>query len=154
MANKSQVVVFACERNYEGAEEALQKQRERLESYCEESGYLVNEEITVIGNRQDRLSALRKAIECAKEIEGNTLVMSSIKKGVDMIHTEIKLIEEAGIYFVTVDGSYDAYRKYGLPSNMMVGEFRPHSDDEVQNMEPIIDRETWEKAQAVLKNKG
>lgn len=131
-ARKS-VVIYARESNHTGAEESLEKQKERLKEFCEQKGYLVANEVATIGNRQESLSALKQAIECAKNAEGKTLLMASSNRVVGTYKevAEIaELIAESGITITTMDGSYENILKCGTSPSLLIEKTLSTSDDE------------------------
>ena len=110
------ILIYMRESNHPGAEEALERQRERLKAFSEQKGYVVVDEIATIGNRQDSLSALKQAIELAKNIEDKTLLMASTNRVVGTKKELIavtELIESAGVTIATMDDSFESVQKYG-----------------------------------------
>ena len=130
---KKSVVIYARESKHTGAEESLEKQKERLKAFCEQKGYLVADEVATIGNRQDSLSALKQAIESAKNAEGKTLLMASSNRvaGTYQEVAEVaELIEESGITITTMDGSYENVLKYGADPSVLISNTLSAADDE------------------------
>ena len=111
------VIMYVRESKHQGAEEALERQRERLKSFCEQKGYVVVDEISTIGSRQDSLLALKQAIELAKDIDGKTLLMASTNRVVGTLKelTEVtELIEGSRVTVATMDGSFEFAQKFGV----------------------------------------
>ena len=121
--NKKSVVMYVRESKHQGAEEASERQRERLKSFCEQKGYVVVDEISAIGSRQDSLFALKQAIELAKDIEGKTLLMASTNRVVGTLKelTEVtELIESSGVTVATMDGSFEFEQKFGASPSSLI----------------------------------
>ncbi len=130
---KQPVVIYARESNHTGADECLEKQKDRLKAYCEQNGYAVADEVSTIGNRQDSLSALKKAIECAKNTDGKTLLMASTNRvvGTHKELTEVSaLIESAGVTIATMDGSFEDVQRYGASPEALIAETLSAIDEE------------------------
>ena len=101
--------------------------------YCEQNGYAVADEVSTIGNRQDSLSALKKAIECAKNTDGKTLLMASTNRvvGTHKELTEVSaLIESAGVTIATMDGSFEDVQRYGASPEALIAETLSAIDEE------------------------
>ena len=104
------VVLYARESNHAGAEASLERQREKLKAFCEEKGYAIADEVSTIGSRQDSMPALKKAIECAKNTEGKTLLIAASNRVVGTFNevSEIsKMIKDAGVAISTMDNSFE-----------------------------------------------
>lgn len=115
--SREPITIFVRESNHAGADESLQRQSERLATYCEVNGYLIYDEFSVIGSRQDSLSALREAIECAKETESKAILMASSNRVVgtrEELEVINEMLNDAGVTIVTMDGSYEQLQKYGV----------------------------------------
>ena len=122
---KQPVVIYARESNHTGADQCLEKQKDRLKAYCEQNGYVVADEVSTIGNRQDSLTALKEAIECAKNTDGKTLLMASTNRVVGTYKelTEVsELIKSAGVTIATMDGSFENVQKYGASPEVLIAE--------------------------------
>lgn len=138
ISSRKPITVFVRESNHNGAEEALQKQSERLTTYCEANGYLVYDEFTVIGSRQDSLEALREAIECAKETESKTILMASSNRVVgtrEELEAINELLNDAGVTIITMDGSYEQLQKYGVFGTGLVESTLSYCDDDIDEDE-------------------
>lgn len=121
--NKQLVVMYVRESKHQGAEEALERQRELLKSFCEQKGYVIVDEISAIGSRQDSLFALKQAIELAKDIEGKTLLMASTNRVVGNLKelTEVtELIEGSGVTVATMDSSFEFAQKFGASPSSLI----------------------------------
>ena len=69
----SPVVLYARESDHEGADELLERQKEKLKDFCAEKGYYIADEVATIGSREDSIPALKKAIECADDEQKNII---------------------------------------------------------------------------------
>lgn len=122
---KQPVVIYARESNHTGADQCLEKQKDRLKAYCEQNGYVVADEVSTIGNRQDSLTALKEAIECAKNTDGKKMLMASTSRVVGTYKelTEVsELIKSAGVTIATMDGSFEDIQKYGASTAALIAE--------------------------------
>lgn len=120
---KQPVVIYARESDHSNADECLENQKNKLKAYCEQNGYAVADEVSTIGNRQDSLVALKKAIECAKNTDGKTLLMASTNRVVGTYKelTEVsELIESAGVTIATMDGSFEDVQKFGASTEALI----------------------------------
>lgn len=122
---KERTVIYVRESNHSGAEEALERQREKLKAFSEQKGYVVVEEVATIGSRQQSLLALKEAIELAKNIEGKTLLMASANRVVGT-HKELaevaELIEKSGVTIKTMDDSFESVQKYGFSLSSLIAD--------------------------------
>lgn len=119
------VLLYVRESNHSGAEEALERQKEKLEAFCEQQGYAVSDVVSTIGSRQDSLTALEQAIECAKNTEGKTLLMASTNRVVGTVsemETVANLIKNSGVSIVTMDGSYEHLQLYATSTEALIAE--------------------------------
>ena len=127
------VVIYVRESNHSGAEEFLEKQKERLKAFCEQNNYVVADEVATIGNRADSMAALKQAIEYAKNTEGKTLLMASSNRVVGTIsemETVANLIDESGVTIKTMDGSYEFVKKFGTSPEMLIANTLAATEDE------------------------
>ena len=130
------VVLFVRESNHAGADASLEKQKEKLKAFCEQQGYVVADEVSTIGSRQDSLTALKQAIECAKNTEGKTLLMASTNRVVGTykeLATVTELIEGAGVTIATMDGSFEEVQRCGVSPSMLIATTLSAIDDEFDN---------------------
>lgn len=130
---KQPVVIYARESNHASADVSLEKQKERLKAFCEQNGYVVADEVSTIGSRQDSLTALKEAIECAKNTDGKTLLMASTNRVVGTYKelTEVaELIESAGVTIATMDGSFEDVQRYGTSPSALIAETLAATDKE------------------------
>ena len=127
------VVIYARESNHAGADESLEMQKAKLRAFCEKNDYVVADEVATIGSRQDSMSALKEAIELAKNTEGKTLLMASTNRVVgtrdELIEVE-KLIENAGVSITTMEGEYEHVKKYGVSFETLIASTLAAIDDE------------------------
>lgn len=134
--NNQSVVVYARESKHAGAEESLEKQKEKLRAFCEQNGYDIFGEIAFVENRQDSMHYLKLAIELAKNTEGKTLLMASSNRvaGTHKEITEITdLIESAGVKIATMDGSYEHIQKYGVSFESLIASTLSATDEEIDD---------------------
>lgn len=120
---KKTVTLYVRESNHVGAKEALEKQKEKLKAFCDQQGYVVADEVSTIGSRQDSLTALKQAIECAKNTEDKTLLMASTNRVVgtyNELTAVTELIECAGVTIATMDGSFEEIQRFGASPSMMI----------------------------------
>lgn len=130
---KQPVVIYARESNHAGANESLEKQKNMLKAFCEQNGYAVADEVSTIGSRQDSLAVLKKAIECAQNTDGKTLLMASTNRVVGTIsemETVTNLIEKSGVTIKTMDGSFEDVQKYGVSTLALITETMAAIDEE------------------------
>lgn len=152
---KKSVVIYARESKHTGAEECLERQKEKLQAFCEHKGYTVANEVSTVGSREDSLNALKEAIECAKNTDSKMLVMASTNRVVGTVKeitAVTELIESASVKIVTIDGSYEFIKKYGISGSDLIyrtlmGEMRECSEPS----EPIVSKELWDEAQEKMK---
>ena len=134
--NNQSVVLYARESKHAGAEESLERQKEKLRAFCEQSGHDIFAEIAAVENRQDSMHYLKLAIELAKNTEGKTLLMASSDR-VAGTHEEITkvtdLIESAGVTIVTMDGSYEHIQKYGVSFESLIASTLSATDEETDD---------------------
>jgi DNA invertase Pin-like site-specific DNA recombinase len=131
---KKSVVIYARESNHAGAEGTLERQKENLKAFCQQKGYAIADEISTIGSRQDSLSALKEAIESAKNTEGKTLLMVSSNRvagTISEMETIADLIEESGVNIATMDGSYELVQKHGATPTMLIANTLAAIDNEL-----------------------
>lgn len=131
--NKKSVVIYARESNHAGANESLEKQKERLKAFCEDYGYVVADEVSAIGNRQDSLNALKEAIELSKNTGSKTLFMASTNRVVgtrDELTAVTELIESAGVTIATMDGEFEYIQKYGIEPSALFAITTETTDEE------------------------
>ena len=127
------VVLYLRASNHSHPNEALYRQRQQLTAYCEANGYNVADEILAVGNRQQSLPMLRKAIDCAKNTEDKTLMMQSSKIVVGTfaeLNEITGLIEESGVTIKTVDGSYENAVQYGMSPEALIAQTLATIDEE------------------------
>lgn len=127
------VVLYVRESNHVGAKEALEKQKEKLKAFCDQQGYVVADEVSTIGSRKDSLIALKEAIECAKNIEGKTLLMASSNRVVGTLNevtAVAELLENAGVTIATMDGSFEEVQRCGVSPSMLIATTLSAIDDE------------------------
>lgn len=111
----------------------MEKQKERVKAFCKQKGYTVTDEIATVGSREDSLSALKEAIESAKNTDSKILLMASTNRVVGTVKetTEItELIESAGVKIITLDGSFEAVGKYGISYSSLIESSLMGTDDE------------------------
>ena len=129
-------MIYARESKHAGAEESLERQKDRLKAFCEQNGYVVADEVVTIGNRQDSMCALKEAIERAKNTESKTLFMASTNRVVGT-HKEITevtdLIESAGVTIATMDGSFEYIQKYGVSFESLIASTIAAIDEETDD---------------------
>ena len=134
--NNQSVVIYARESKHAGAEESLEKQKEKLRAFCEQNGHDIFGEIAFVENRQDSMHYLKLAIELAKNTEGKTLLMASSDRVVGT-HKEITeitdLIESAGVKIATMDGSYEYIQKYGVSFESLIASTLSATDEEIDD---------------------
>ena len=134
--NNQSVVVYARESKHAGAEESLEKQKEKLRAFCKQNGHDIFGEIAFVENRQDSMHYLKLAIELAKNTEGKTLLMASSNRvaGTHKEITEITdLIESAGVKIATMDGSYEYIQKYGVSFESLIASTLSATDEEIDD---------------------
>ena len=127
------VVIYVRASNHPHTNEALYRQRQTLTAYCEANGYKVADEILAVGDRQQSLPMLRKAIDCAKNTEGKTLMMQSSKIVVGTfseVNEIADLIADSGVTIRTTDGSYEAVAQYGVSTEALIAQTLATSDEE------------------------
>lgn len=130
------VVLYVRESNHAGADVSLEKQKEKLKAFCEQQGYVVADEVSTIGSRQDSLTALKQAIECAKNTEDKTLLMASTNRVVGTVsemETVADLIKDSGVSIATMDGSFEKVQRYGASPSMLIATTLSAIDDEFDN---------------------
>lgn len=130
------VVLYVRESNHANADAALERQKEKLKAFCEQKGYVVADEVSTIGSRQDSLIALKEAIECANNIEGKTLLMASSNRVVGTLNevtAVTELLENAGVTIATMDGSFEDVQRYGASPSMLIVNTLMDLDDEFDN---------------------
>ena len=138
ISGRAPITIFVRESNHNGADGALQKQSERLAAYCEANGYLVYDEFSVIGSRQESLDALREAIECAKETESKAILMASSNRVVgtrEELEAITELLNDAGVTIVTMDGSYEQLQRYGVSASALIESTLSSCDDDIDEDE-------------------
>lgn len=134
--NNQSVVIYARESKHAGAEESLERQKEKLRAFCEQNGHDIFGEIAFVENRQDSMHYLKLAIELAKNTEGKTLLMASSDR-VTGTHEEITkvtdLIESAGVTITTMDGSYEHIQKCGVSFESLIASTLAATDEETDD---------------------
>ena len=111
----SPVVLYARESNHEGADESLERQKEKLKDFCAEKGYDIADEVAIIGSREESLPALKKAIEFAQATPSRTILMASSNRVVGTtseMESIAELIDKSGVKIHTMDGSYEYADRY------------------------------------------
>lgn len=120
---KKTVVLYVRESYHAGAEESLERQKEKLKAFCKQKSYSVIDVVSVIGSRQDSISVFKQAIERAKNTESNTLLMSSSNRIVGTaseLKTVVDIIKDSGVSIATMDGSYERVQLYGTSPEALV----------------------------------
>ena len=138
ISSREPITIFVRESNHAGADESLQRQSERLATYCEANGYLIYDEFSVIGSRQDSLSALREAIECAKETKSKAILMASSNRVVgtrEELEAINEMLNDAGVTIVTMDGSYEQLQKYGVSGIELIQSTLSSCDEDIDDDE-------------------
>ena len=109
------VVLYARESNHEGADESLERQKEKLKDFCAEKGYDIADEVAIIGSREESLPALKKAIEFAQATPSRTILMASSNRVVGTaseMESIAELVNKSGVIIHTMDGSYEYADQY------------------------------------------
>ena len=130
---QNSVVLYLRSSNHSHPNEALYRQKQALTAYCEANGYKVADEIFAVGSRQQSLPMLHRAIDCAKNTEGKTLMMQSSKIVVGTfaeLNEITDLIEESGVTIKTVDGSYENAVQYGMSPEALIAQTLATIDEE------------------------
>ena len=122
-SENKQVVVYVRESNHDGAAECLERQAQKVQSYCKQQGYDVSETVSTIGSRAESLDALKKAIEYAKNTDTKTIVMASSNRVVGTpseLNAVADAFDESKVSIVTMDGSYENAVKYGVSTEALI----------------------------------
>ena len=134
----SPVVLYARESNHEGADESLERQKERLKGFCAEKGYDIADEVATIGSREDSLPALKKAIEYAKTTPSRTILMASSNRVVGTaseLESITELMNQSGVIIHTMDGSYEMVAQYGSSPEMLIAQTLADTDEDIDEDE-------------------
>ena len=134
----SPVVLYARESNHEGADESLERQKERLKEFCTEKGYEIADEVATIGSRDDSLPALKKAIEYAKTTPSRTILMASSNRVVGTaseLESITELMNQSGVIIHTMDGSYEMATQYGSSPEMLIAQTLADIDEDIDEDE-------------------
>lgn len=134
----SPVVLYARESNHEGADESLERQKERLKDFCAEKGYDIVDEVATIGSREDSLPALKKAIEYAKTTPSRTILMASSNRVVGTaseLESITELMNQSGVIIHTIDGSYEMVAQYGSSPEMLIAQTLADADEDIDEDE-------------------
>ncbi len=119
----SPVVLYARESNHEGADESLERQKEKLKDFCAEKGYDIADEVAIIGSREESLPALKKAIEYAQATPSRTILMASSNRVVGTaseMESIAELVNKSGVIIHTMDGSYEYADQYHTTPEAMM----------------------------------
>ena len=134
--NNQSVVIYARESKHAGAEESLERQKEKLRAFCEQNGHDIFGEIAFVENRQDSMHYLKLAIELAKNTEGKTLLMASSDRVVgthDDLTKVSYLIESAGVKVATMDGSFEHIQQCGVSFESLIASTLAATDEEMDD---------------------
>lgn len=134
----SPVVLYARESNHEGADESLERQKERLKDFCAEKGYDIANEVATIGSREDSLPALKKAIEYAKATPSRTILMASTNRVVGTaseLESIAELVNQSGVIIHTMDGSYEMATQYSTSPEMLIAQTLAVADEDIDENE-------------------
>lgn len=134
----SPVVLYARESNHEGADESLERQKEKLKDFCAEKGYDIADEVATIGSREDSLPALKKAIEYAQTTPSRTILMASSNRVVGTaseMESIAELIDQSGVKIHTMDGSYEMATQYGASPEMLIAQTMATADEDINEDE-------------------
>ena len=138
----SPVVLYARESNHEGADESLERQKERLKDFCAEKGYDIADEVATIGSREDSLPALKKAIEYAKTTPSRTILMASSNRVVGTaseLESITELMNQSGVIIHTMDGSYEYADQYHTTPEAIIASTLAGFDADIDEDDPDED---------------
>ena len=138
----SPVVLYARESNHEGADELLERQKEKLKDFCAEKGYDIADEVATIGSREDSIPALKKAIEYAQTTPSRTILMVSSNRVVGTaaeMESIAELIDKSGVKIHTMDGSYEYADRYQTTPEAIMASTLAGFDTENEEDDPDED---------------
>lgn len=100
-------------------------------------GFVIADEVSTIGSRQDSLFALKQAIERAKETEDKILLISASNRVVgtpEEVAEIAKLIDESGVIMLTEkEGSYERVELYSESLEMQIANTIAAANDELND---------------------
>lgn len=117
--------------NHPYAQESLSKQKEKISEYCKANGYQVEDTVGVIGDRKTGYPMLMDLLSSAKEKGIDTIVMASANRivgSIDELNDINQAFFEAGVDFVTMDGSHNA-----VSTKDLIATFLARAGDEVES---------------------
>ena len=138
----SPVVLYARESDHEGADELLERQKEKLKDFCAEKGYDIADEVATIGSREDSIPALKKAIEYAQATPSRTILMVSSNRVVGTtseMESIAELIDKSGVKIHTMDGSYEYAERYHTTPEAIMASTLAGFDTENEEDDPDED---------------
>ena len=138
----SPVVLYARESNHEGADESLERQKEKLKDFCAEKGYDIADEVAIIGSREESLPALKKAIEFAQATPSRTILMASSNRVVGTaseMESIAELVNKSGVIIHTMDGSYEYADQYHTTPEAIMASTLAGFDADIDEDDPDED---------------
>lgn len=127
------VVLYIRESIHKNADEAMQRQRDSLNIFCQSNGYEVHDLICSNDSRQGSWNSFMKAIERAKETKEKTIVMVSTNRIIgtkDDLSAVEAAIEEADVTIRTLDGKFENIKKNKFDSESLIDSFLISIDNE------------------------
>lgn len=106
---KRKVAIFVRESSHKNAEMASQRQRAKLNEYCEHQGYEIKDSAMAIGDREFGYEMLLKLLSTAEEKEVERIVIATSDRLActpEEIEKIKELMRDKNITIETTDGSY------------------------------------------------
>lgn len=116
------VATYVRVSNHSNSQEAMFRQKEKVNEYCKAQGYEIDDFMDVVGDRRMGYPMLMKLINSAKEKGIDRIVMASTNRivgSIDELNDIQAAFAEAGICIETLDGSHQAVNAKELISTFL-----------------------------------